>query len=151
MVALICLILCPVFAYGQKPHSAEEKRQRTTLNRHGVPLLQGPLKPGGPTMGEGSLADFWGTDSGWWYKKDNPSARYIFARVKNNSKYTWKNVVVRFSIFDKNRRFLRFETGPFPPPGRFRPGSQQYQKWGPVGPQDYVFKIIGFTGEREKA
>jgi hypothetical protein len=45
-------------------------------------------------------------------KKSDPRApRLVYVNIKNKSKQTWKNIVVQFSIFDKDRNYCLIAVG----------------------------------------
>ena len=112
------------------------------LSHPAGPKVGGPLVPGGPTFGYGLAADLHTVEHGWRVAEGRPG-RYVYVKVHNNSRHVWRNAAVVMGVYDAQGTFLRKETSSFPKP--LLPGQTVDGTFGPVGPQDQAYTILGYT------
>ena len=91
---LLVVLACGFFLVRYVLYLREVAKEKAEVDRYGVPMLLGPVRPGGPFFGEGDLADLSVTDNGWNTNQlpDGTTTRTIFVTVHNKSGRTWDHV-----------------------------------------------------------
>ena len=146
LISLLLILLIGGFSFVRYVlYLREVASERAEVNQYGVPMLLGPVRPGGPFFGEGDLADLSVTDNGWNTNPlpDGTSTRTIFVTVKNKSGRTWDHVqaIVDLSNDAGDVGTKRADIG------RLAPGQDSTVNLPYLGRGVTEFQVVGVDGQ----